>query len=59
MKDKLDVQAIINDYKNGMGAEKIALKYHVGKIKNILVENGITLSSILTYGRKNIRYELN
>ena len=45
MKDNLDVQAIINDYKNGMGAEKIALKYHVGKIKikNILVENGITL----------------
>lgn len=45
MKDNLDVQAIINDYKNGMGAEKIGLKYHVGKIKikNILVENGITL----------------
>ena len=45
MKINLDIQAIITDYNNGMGAEKLALKYHVGKIKikNILIENGIVL----------------
>ena len=45
MKINLNIQAIIADYNNGMGAEKLALKYHVGKIKikNILIENGITL----------------
>ena len=41
----LDITSIIEDYQNGMGAEKLALKYHVGKlkIKTILIENGIEL----------------
>ena len=41
----MDIKQIINDYKNGMGAEKLAIKYHVGKIKikNILIENGVEL----------------
>lgn len=41
----LNINSIIEDYKNGIGAEKIALKYHVGKIKikNILSENGVEL----------------
>lgn len=41
----MDIKQIINDYKNGMGVEKLAIKYHVGKIKikNILIENGIEL----------------
>ena len=29
----LNISSIIEDYKNGIGAEKIALKYHVGKKK--------------------------
>ena len=45
MKNNLDVQVIVADYNSGMGVEKLALKYHVGKIKikNILIENGVTL----------------
>ena len=41
----LNINSIIEDYKNGIGAEKIALKYHVGKIKikKILSENGVEL----------------
>lgn len=41
----LNTSSIIEDYKNGMGAEKIALKYHVGKkkINKILIENNIEL----------------
>jgi hypothetical protein len=41
----LNSEIIIKEYKEGMGVEKLALKYHVGKvkIKNILFENGIEL----------------
>lgn len=39
----LNIQQIIEDYNSGIGTEKLALKYHVGKIKikNILLENGV------------------
>ena len=41
--ENLYEKEIIQDYLDGMGAEKIALKYHIGKIKvnAILDENGI------------------
>lgn len=41
----MNINQIIKEYKDGVGAEKLALKYHVGKIKikNILIENGIEL----------------
>lgn len=41
--ENLNQKEIIQDYLNGMGAEKIALKYHIGKLKvnAILDENGI------------------
>ena len=43
--NNLDINSIIDDYKNGIGAEKLALKYHVGKlkIKSILIENSVEL----------------
>lgn len=41
--ENLNQKEIIQDYLDGMGAEKIALKYHIGKLKvnAILDENGI------------------
>jgi hypothetical protein len=37
--------SVIEDYENGIGVGKLALKYHVGKlkIKDILIKNGIEL----------------
>ena len=56
----LNSEIIIKEYKEGMGVEKLALKYHVGKvkIKNILFENGIELKK---KGRqkKEIKYIVN
>lgn len=55
----LNIQQIIEDYNNGMGTEKLALKYHVGKIKikNILLENGVELKK--RGGQKqNITYKV-
>lgn len=47
MKNKviLNESSVIEDYENGIGVEKLALKYHVGKlkIKDILIKNGIEL----------------
>ena len=41
----LTFEDILNDFNNGMGVEKIALKYHVGKlkIKSLLLENGVEM----------------
>ena len=57
--NNLDVNSIIEDYKNGIGTEKLSLKYHVGKIKikNILLENGVELKK--RGGQKqNITYKV-
>ena len=56
----LNIEQIINDYKNGIGAEKLALKYHVGKIKikNILIENGVELKKRGAQKQNNI-YKVN
>ena len=47
MKTKVNLkfEDIIDDFNNGMGVEKIALKYHVGKlkIKSLLIDNGIEM----------------
>ena len=44
-KDILDINSIIKEYNNGVGVEKLALKYHVGKlkIKSLLNDNGIVI----------------
>lgn len=55
----LNIQQIIEDYNSGIGTEKLALKYHVGKIKikNILLENGVELKK--RGGQKqNITYKV-
>lgn len=57
--NNLDVNSIIEDYNSGIGTEKLALKYHVGKIKikNILLENGVELKK--RGGQKqNITYKV-
>lgn len=43
--NNLTSQSIINEYNEGLGIEKLALKYHIGKIKikKILFENGIEI----------------
>lgn len=43
--NNLTSQSIINEYNEGLGVEKLALKYHIGKIKikKILFENGIEI----------------
>ena len=47
MKNKiiLNFEEILTDFNNGMGVEKLALKYHVGKlkIKSLLIENGVEM----------------
>jgi hypothetical protein len=47
MKNKsiLNFEDVLNDFNNGMGVEKLALKYHVGKlkIKSLLLENGVEM----------------
>lgn len=44
-KNNLNFDEILKDFNNGMGVEKLALKYHVGKlkIKTLLIENGIEM----------------
>ena len=39
----IDIKNLIDDYLNGMGTEKLATKYHIGKVKvrKILSENNI------------------
>lgn len=41
----LKFEDILTDFNNGMGIEKLALKYHVGKlkIKSLLIENGVEM----------------
>ena len=63
----LNIQQIIEDYNNGIGTEKLALKYHVGKIKikNILLENGVELKKrggqkqVITYKLSDIENIMN
>ena len=42
-KSILKFEDVLTDFNNGMGIEKLALKYHVGKlkIKTLLLENGV------------------
>ena len=56
----MNIEQIIKDYQDGMGAEKLALKYHVGKIKikKILVENGIELKKRGAQKQNNV-YKVN
>ena len=44
-KSILKFEDVLTDFNDGMGVEKIALKYHVGKlkIKSLLLENGIEM----------------
>lgn len=62
MKNKiiLNPEVIIKEYKDGIGIEKLALKYHVGKlkIKDILFENGIELKK-KGGQKKEINYIIN
>lgn len=47
--NNLTSQSIINEYNEGLGVEKLALKYHIGKIKikKILFENGIEIKKLI------------
>ena len=44
-KSILKFEDVLTDFNNGMGIEKLALKYHVGKlkIKTLLLENGVEM----------------
>ena len=44
-KVELKFEEVLEDFNNGMGIEKLATKYHVGKlkIKALLLENGIEM----------------
>lgn len=44
-KSILKFEDVLTDFNNGMGVEKLALKYHVGKlkIKSLLLENGMEM----------------
>lgn len=44
-KSILKFEDVLTDFNNGMGVEKLSLKYHVGKlkIKSLLLENGIEM----------------
>lgn len=44
-KSILKFEDVLTDFNNGMGVEKLALKYHVGKlkIKSLLLENGVEM----------------
>lgn len=44
-KSILKFEDVLIDFNNGMGVEKLALKYHVGKlkIKSLLLENGVEM----------------
>ena len=45
IKSILKFEDVLTDFNNGMGIEKLALKYHVGKlkIKTLLLENGVEM----------------